>query len=55
MSGLEPDTLYRVNVRSVALENGQPMYGYWSDDKFIATLAPMAVKVTAGPAPHPGY
>ena len=49
---LEPDTLYRINIRTVVTEDGTKMYGYWSDDVFLATLAPMAVRVASVAEEH---
>eukprot|EP01062_Namystynia_karyoxenos_P001547 TRINITY_DN10532_c0_g1_i1.p1 TRINITY_DN10532_c0_g1~~TRINITY_DN10532_c0_g1_i1.p1 ORF type:complete len:2602 (+),score=870.68 TRINITY_DN10532_c0_g1_i1:85-7806(+) len=45
LTGLEPDTRYKINVRSVIDDDGTPRVGEWCDDIVLATLAPMAVRV----------
>jgi len=47
LTDLEPDTRYKVNVRSVISDDGTPRAGEWCDDIILATLAPMAVRIVA--------
>eukprot|EP01012_Entosiphon_sulcatum_P034226 TRINITY_DN4337_c0_g1_i1.p1 TRINITY_DN4337_c0_g1~~TRINITY_DN4337_c0_g1_i1.p1 ORF type:complete len:2657 (-),score=384.73 TRINITY_DN4337_c0_g1_i1:38-8008(-) len=55
LQGLDSDTLYKVNVRTAIPQPEDPsvlMYGEWSDDVWVATLAPMQAAVQSVAEEH---